>query len=120
MEASAALVHQVHVQILAFLPKHCCTLANVAKSLELNLRTLQRHLAAVEMNFEDCVDEVRRVQAENLLCHSDLSAAEIARLLGYVRASSFDRAHRRWFSMTPLEHRDRLKEAWPLMVEETV
>lgn len=106
MEASAALVHEVHIQILARLPKQCCTLEEVAEALGMNSRTLQRYLAAVELTFEVCVDEVRRIQAENLLCHSELGIDTIAYLLGYNRTTSFCRAHRRWFEVTPVEHRN--------------
>ncbi|WP_336334492.1 helix-turn-helix transcriptional regulator [Pseudomonas putida] len=96
---------QVQSQIIALLPTHRCTLEQVALALDLNPRTLQRRLADEATDFEQCLDHIRRSQAQQMLRKTCLSVARISAELGYRRATSFCRAHLRWFKMTPLEHR---------------
>ncbi|AGI24295.1 AraC family transcriptional regulator [Pseudomonas sp. ATCC 13867] len=92
-----------HIQML--LPKCRCSLQQVAHNLGLNTRTLQRRLANDGIDFEGHVEQIRRQQAEHLLCRTTLTVGQIARELGYNRTASFCRAHLRWFGMPPLEHR---------------
>ncbi|MCJ1886923.1 AraC family transcriptional regulator [Pseudomonas sp. LA21] len=99
-----------HIQML--LPKCRCNLQQVARNLGLNPRTLQRRLASEGLDFEGHVEQIRRQQAEQLLCHTSLTVAQIARELGYNRTASFCRAHLRWFGIPPLEHR-RLRGEGP-------
>jgi len=99
---------ELQLLVLSFLPKQRCTLANIARSLGYNPRTLQRHLLASGIVFEEYLDSIRRVQAENLLSHTDLDFDRISYLLGYCRKTSFYRAHKRWFGISPLEHRSFL------------
>ncbi|WP_176511278.1 helix-turn-helix transcriptional regulator [Pseudomonas faucium] len=91
------------------LSENRCTLILVADRLSIHPRTLQRHLAKLGLEYEECVTNVRRSRARLLLCESELTISEIARELGYLRVTSFCRAHQRWFGISPLEHRLRLK-----------
>lgn len=94
---------QRHIQ--ALLPKSRCSLEEVARLLGMNSRTLQRRLASSGVDFENRVDGIRRQQAAQLLRETGLTVAQISAELGYRRATSFCRAHHRWFGMTPIEHR---------------
>nr|WP_314614682.1 AraC family transcriptional regulator ligand-binding domain-containing protein [uncultured Pseudomonas sp.] len=100
-----SLCAQVERIIQMLLPSQRCTLEQVALALELNPRTLQRRLASDGIDFEDYLDGMRRRQAQQMLRSTGLSVGQIASELGYRRATSFCRAHLRWFDMTPLEHR---------------
>ena len=100
---------EVGRQIQTLLPKYRCTLEQIALILGLHPRTLQRRLANDGIDFEEQVDEIRRRRTEQLLGQSDLTVGQIAHELGYRRATSFCRAHQRWFGMPPLEHRRQLK-----------
>src|SRR5699024_10779278 len=58
--------------------------AEVAASMNLSLRTLQRRLAADGTSIRRLLDEVREQLAEELLLLDDLPVAEVAHRLGYV------------------------------------
>ena len=106
---SLSIPDQVVVLIERLLPTMRCDLANVAENLGLHRRTLQRHLAAESLIFEDLVDRVRRNRAETYLVDPALSMSQVAAMLGYAEQSSFNRACRRWFATTPGERRGALQ-----------
>jgi len=101
------LIVEVFRLTRALLRTQECRIERIADLLGLKTRTLQRRLAARGYEFEEIIDLVRRRQAEKLLRDSDLTIQEISVLLGYRRATSFGRAHRRWFGSSPVEHRSR-------------
>ncbi|WDY56103.1 AraC family transcriptional regulator [Pseudomonas sp. PSKL.D1] len=102
---SDALQAQLERKIQMLLPAQRCTLEQVALAMNMNPRTLQRHLASDGIEFEAYLDDIRRRQAEHMLRKTTLTVGQIANELGYRRTTSFCRAHLRWFDMTPLEHR---------------
>lgn len=81
------------------------SLPEVARSLAVSTRTLQRRLAAEQASFSDVLDDVRRERAARYLREPTLSIAEVAYLLGYTEHASFYRAFRRWYDQTPAEFR---------------
>lgn len=83
------------------------TAVQVAAHLGINVRTLQRRLAAEGTTFEALLDEVRRDRAEQYLRDSGLSLAEVAALVGYSHPSSLSRASLRWFGAPPRTVRSR-------------
>lgn len=104
---ATGLKAQVEEYIKILLPSQRSTLEQVALALQLHPRTLQRRLASEAIDFEECLDRIRRCQAEQMLQKTNLSVGQISNELGYRRTTSFCRAHLRWFEMTPLEHRRR-------------
>lgn len=104
---ATGLKSQVEEYIKILLPSQRSTLEQVALALQLHPRTLQRRLANEAIDFEECLDRIRRCQAEQMLQKTSLSVGQISNELGYRRTTSFCRAHLRWFEMTPLEHRRR-------------
>ena len=96
---------EVGRQIIILLPQHRCTLEQVALALDFHPRTLQRRMSQAAFDFEECLDRIRRRQAEQMLRKTSLTVGQISGELGYRRTTSFCRAHLRWFEMTPLEHR---------------
>lgn len=83
------------------------TAAEVAHSLGLGPRTLQRRLADLGQSFAELLEDTRRTMAEDLLADPAMSLAEVAYLLGYTEVTSFYRAFRRWHGTTPAAHRRR-------------
>ncbi len=81
------------------------TAADVASSLGLGHRTLQRRLGEHGFTYARLLEETRRTMAESLLADHTLSLAEVAYLLGYTEKSSFHRAFRRWHDTTPAAYR---------------
>ena len=76
-------------------------LPEVAASLQMNARTLQRRLAEAGTSYKRIIDEVRLDAACRLLGDRTLTLAEIATALGYSHPAHFTRAFTRWTGMTP-------------------
>ena len=89
------------------------------KSLSIELgvseRTVQLRLGRQGTGFRQQRDERRRQRAQQLLRESQKSIAEIAEDPGFANTTSFSRAFRRWFDVTPGESRDaaRLPAIFP-------
>jgi AraC-like DNA-binding protein len=71
-------------------------------------RTLQRRLEEEDTSFVQLLDDTRRELAEQYLGRLNLSLAQAAYLLGFADQSSFFRACRRWFDLSPGQYRSQL------------
>jgi AraC-like DNA-binding protein len=80
----------------------------VAGELGMSERTLQRRLEAEATSFVELLDNTRRELAEQYLRRLHLSLAQAAYLLGFADQSSFFRACRRWFDLSPRRYRSQL------------
>ncbi|MCJ8169874.1 AraC family transcriptional regulator [Atopomonas sediminilitoris] len=79
----------------------------LAQSLGMSERTLQRRLAEAGSSYQQLLTDTRRELALGYLQQPALSASEIALLLGYAEPSVFFRAFRQWTGLTPGEYRRR-------------
>jgi AraC-like DNA-binding protein len=80
------------------------TLADIACTLNVSTRSLQRHLGGEGKTFQEVLDDTRREIAKQWLNGTAgklRSLTELALLLGFSSSSAFSRAFRRWFDMTP-------------------
>ncbi|MBX3587510.1 MAG: AraC family transcriptional regulator [Ramlibacter sp.] len=82
---------------------------DIAASLALTDRTLQRRLHAEKTSYQQLLDEARRELARKYLADDRHSLAQIADLLGFVDQSNFFRACRRWFGLPPGQYRQQLR-----------
>lgn len=73
----------------------------IAKSLSMSVRTLQRKLAAEGSSYQSLLDQTRKKLAADYLVNTELDNNNIAILLGYSEGSQFYRAFRRWYSISP-------------------
>jgi AraC-like DNA-binding protein len=80
----------------------------VANELCMSERTLQRRLEEEATSFIQLLDDTRRELAEQYLGRLQLSLAQAAYLLGFADQSSFFRACRRWFDLSPGQYRSQL------------
>ena len=80
----------------------------VARALNMSIRTLQRRLEASGTGFSRLLDETRRELAERYLADSKHSISEVAFLLGFSQQSSLTRAANRWFGTSPSGFRQHL------------
>jgi AraC-like DNA-binding protein len=80
----------------------------VAGELRLSERTLQRRLEQEATSFAQLLDDTRRELAEQYLGRLHLSLAQAAYLLGFADQSSFFRACKRWFQVSPGQYRSQL------------
>jgi AraC-like DNA-binding protein len=94
-------VTQVRSRIRDALPSGVPSQAAVARGLALSPRTLARRLEEAGTSFTALLDETRRALAEQYLRRTDFSVAEVAYLVGFAEASSFNRAFRRWTGRAP-------------------
>jgi AraC-like DNA-binding protein len=78
---------------------------NLAATLSLSRRTLDRRLKAQDLSFQSVLDGVRYEAARQLLEISSVDISSIARALGYTEPSPFTRAFKRWSGQTPSEWR---------------
>ena len=83
-------------------------LQSVAEQLGYSPRNLQRHLKAIGRSFSQVLDELRAQTAKYYLRDPEVPIGEIAGKIGYLEASSFTRAFKRWTGSTPREYRNKI------------
>lgn len=81
------------------------TLDVVARDLGTSVRSLRRRLQEERAQFSDLVEDARSMQAKRMLQEAPLQIQEAAHALGFVTASAFSRAFKRWTGMTPKAYR---------------
>lgn len=99
------LGRSVEAVIRSLMPYAPCTIAEVSRALDLPTRTLQFKLQRMGISFIAVRDAVRADLASKYLRHSELSAAQVAEILGYDDSTSFSRAFRRWHGRSVREFR---------------
>ncbi|MBS0452812.1 MAG: AraC family transcriptional regulator [Proteobacteria bacterium] len=80
-------------------------LDEMARSLGLSGRTLQRRLMAQGRNYQELVDEVRTALASEYLTQTTLSVEEVGQRVGFSEASNFRKAFRKWTGQAPAAYR---------------
>ncbi|MDF1693150.1 MAG: AraC family transcriptional regulator [Zhongshania sp.] len=99
------LFEQTRFIVSRLLPTQHCNIKSVAEELFMHPRTLQRRLKSEGHIFEQVLDDIRRTEAQSFLAEQRMPMAQIAGLLGYQEQSSFNRAVKRWFGVTPNSYR---------------
>ncbi|MES2017510.1 MAG: AraC family transcriptional regulator ligand-binding domain-containing protein [Pseudomonadota bacterium] len=92
---------QTESVLRSLIPFGPCDLAVVARTMRLSRRSLQRHLAHDDTNFNQLLDAVRADLAIHYLKQSDLAISDIAEILGYAESSVLTRAFQRWYGVSP-------------------
>jgi AraC-like DNA-binding protein len=101
LEAGATAAERVRGALLELLPAGRATVEAAARQIGVSQRTLQRRLGEEGTTFQELLSQTREALARHYLGRSELSAAEIAFLLGYEDPNSFYRAFRDWTGQTP-------------------
>jgi len=99
--AQPDFVSRVRSVIESLLPSGACSAVRVADMFAIHRVTLHRYLREQGTTFEDLLDEARRNLASSMLDQTDLQVGEIAAALGYGAPTSFVRAFKRWYGVTP-------------------
>ncbi|HEY8050309.1 MAG TPA: AraC family transcriptional regulator [Ramlibacter sp.] len=107
----ASTSYRVSAEIVRRLHKGEPRRDEVAASLAMAERTLQRRLHDEDTSFQQLLDDARRELARKYLSEERYALGEIADLLGFVDQSNFQRASRRWFGEPPGQYRRRLLQA---------
>jgi AraC-like DNA-binding protein len=82
------------------------TIEDIADTLHISSRTLQRRLQDAGFSFQRVLEEARHQLARHYLNNSVLELNEAAYLLGYNDANSFVRAFRTWEGTPPARWRE--------------
>ncbi|TDI92080.1 MAG: AraC family transcriptional regulator [Chloroflexi bacterium] len=96
---------RVRAKLIDLLSAGNVTQKDVADSLHMSLRTLQRKLSEERTSYKELLDETRRELANQYLRQASLSVSEVTYLLGFSEPSNFARAFKRWTGSTPSEFR---------------
>lgn len=80
----------------------------IAASLALADRTLQRRLHAEGSSFQQLLDDARRELARKYLSEERYPLNQVADMLGFADQSNFFRACRRWLNEPPGQYRRRM------------
>jgi len=81
------------------------TLEKAALALELSPRTLQRELSKYQTTYKKLLDHVRKELAAQYIKDVNIDLIELTFLLGFSDQTSFQRAFKRWFDLSPGQFR---------------
>ncbi|MGJ8686005.1 MAG: AraC family transcriptional regulator ligand-binding domain-containing protein [Spongiibacteraceae bacterium] len=99
----------LQTQLLSFIRRELIhgapSIEQAAERLNTSVRTLQRQLDGVGVNYKALVDDARRELGGRYIVNEELSLVDVALMLGYAEQSSFQRAFKRWYDDTPGEYR---------------
>ena len=101
LEAEVTIGQRVRAVLLEALPSGQTDIDRVAVRLAMSRRTLQRHLEAEGLSYQQLLRETRLSLARHYLSKTELPTAEISFLLGFDEPNSFYRAFRNWTGHTP-------------------
>ncbi len=90
-------------------PGHIWTLSDVAGHLHVSPRTLTRHLKEEGQRYQVLLDAELSVLAKRYLESQQYTVESVAHMLGYKDVSSFRRAFKRWFSVSPSDYLEQLR-----------
>ncbi|MDN3680937.1 helix-turn-helix domain-containing protein [Vibrio tapetis subsp. quintayensis] len=82
----------------------------IANALNMNLRTLNRHLAQQNTSYRGVVEKYKLEKALHLLDAGKVNMTEIAYQLGFSDLSTFSRAFKRWTGVSPISIRQEITE----------
>lgn len=85
-------------------------LEQVSAEMNMSSRSLKRKLKSVGSSFQFILDNLRKTEAIEYLCHSEQTIDEISRLLDFSDPSNFGRAFKKWTGMSPRAYRSRAFE----------
>lgn len=78
----------------------------VARKLAMSTRTLARRLSDEGTTYDEVVDHLRQSLALQYIGERGMQLSQVAWLLGYEGATSFNHAFRRWTGRSPSEARN--------------
>lgn len=93
-------------EVTSNLSSGTCSLPQIASRLGMSQRAVQRLLEKEGTSFRRLSEEIRRSAAERYLRGTDLPMKKIAYLLGFSELSTFSRAVKTWFGVSPKKVRD--------------
>ena len=96
----------VQQKLYQAIPSGCFTIEDIAASLGISSRTLQRNLTAEGTKFNQELQNVQKILAFNYFKNPEMTTEDVSYLLGYSEVSSFSRAFKKWTGQTISEYRN--------------
>ncbi len=96
---------RVRHRLVETLPTGAVEAGEVARALNVSLRTLQRRLADEDTTWSGLLDQARRELALRFIGERRMSVKEATYVLGFSEPANFTRAFRRWTGRSPTEYR---------------
>lgn len=90
------------------------TIEQIAEDMQVAVRTLQRQLDNRSSSYSQLLEQVRAEMAKQAMSKPELSLVDVALMLGFAEQSSFARAFKRWFGMSPGAWRKHARETGEL------
>lgn len=105
-----SMSREVVDKIVEHLPDGPPSQQQIADSLHVSNRTLQRRLKEEGTSFLDLLQDTRLQLARRYLRQPSRSVVETAYMLGFSEPSTFSRAFKRWTGQAPGEYRDAARQ----------
>lgn len=87
------------------------TVSDLSQNIFTSRRQLQRAFAEAGTSVQERLHATRMQRSAELLDHSSLTIAQIARSVGYRQPPQFAKAFRRYYQLTPSQWRSNVKAA---------
>ena len=98
------IVSQIRASIIEYLPSGTPSQEDVANSVHMSTRSMQRKLNEKGTSFKTIVETIRKELAETYLKEGARSIGEVTYLLGFSEPSNFSRSFKKWTGMTPIDY----------------
>ena len=108
---SGHFIDQVRSAISSHLQSGEVSLGQVASTLEVSERQLQRKLKEEGVNYQSVLDDTRKTLALRQIEEPMIDFFEMTFLLGFSDQSAFQRAFKKWTGQTPGQYRKSLDTA---------
>jgi AraC-like DNA-binding protein len=105
---STDLLTRLRRELRVALIKGQVSATTIAAQLSMSRRTLDRHLDASGLQFQEALDEARCEYVQQMLAYTRLEIATIATIVGYADPSVLTRGFVRWTGVTPSQWRVNL------------
>lgn len=95
----------VQQKLYQAIPSGCFTIEDIAASLGISSRTLQRNLTAEGTKFNQELQNIQKILAFSYFKNPEMTTEDVSYLLGYSEVSSFSRAFKKWTGQTISQYR---------------
>jgi AraC-like DNA-binding protein len=106
-DAAAGVTERVRRNLIASMDGGDTAIEKAAKQVGMSTRSLQRRLADEGTTYNEVLSDVREEFAKRYLARGNVSASEVAFLLGFTEPPAFFKAFKRWTGMTPRAFQQR-------------
>lgn len=108
IESQKSLIDNLQAILLKKIPSAEFGVDEIAQTMGISRRTLQRNLKSLDTSFNDQVKYARQTLVNPLMKDASLSLVDISYLLGYADPESFSRAFKVWYKNSPSTYRKQL------------